>query len=84
MSSQCVFADFADRREGKGAGVGEILHRLSADDYVGVDLNPTAGRQGVQCGGLRLLRVRGVPVAGEAQGVAAPQIKLGSICRFAQ
>ena len=51
MSSQCVFADFADRRKGKGDGAGEILHRLSADDDVGADPNPTAGWQGVQCGG---------------------------------
>ena len=45
-------------------------HGLSSDDHddAGVDAHPTAGGQGVQCGGLRLTRVRGVPFAGEALG----------------
>jgi len=64
MSSQCVFADFADRRKGKGDGAGEILHQLSADDDVGADPNPIGGWQAVQCESLRLTRVRGVPLAG--------------------
>jgi hypothetical protein len=34
----------------------------------GVDAYPTAGWQGVQCGGLRLTRVRFVPFASEALG----------------
>ena len=50
MSSQCVFADFADRRKGKGDGAGAILHRLSADDDVGADPNPIGGWRGVQFG----------------------------------
>ena len=46
-------------------------HGLSSDDHddAGVDPNPTAGWQGVQSGGLRRTRVRGVPLAGEALGV---------------
>ena len=48
MSSQCVFADFADCRKGDGAG--EILHRLSADDDVGADPNPIGGWRGVHFG----------------------------------
>ena len=31
------------------------------------DPDPTAGWQAVQCEGLRLTRVRGVPLAGEAE-----------------
>ena len=52
-------------------------HGLSSDDHddADVDADPTAGGQGIQCGGLRLTPVRGVPLAGAAQGVAAPQIK---------
>ena len=36
-------------------------HGLSSDDHddAGVDADPTAGWQGVHCGGLRLTRVRG-------------------------
>ena len=45
-------------------------HGLSSDDHddADVDADPTAGGQGVQCGGLRLTRVRGGPLAGEALG----------------
>ena len=50
MSSQCAFADFADRRKGKGDGAGKILHRLSADDDVGADPNPIGGWREVQFG----------------------------------
>ena len=43
-------------------------HGLSSDDHddAGVDADPTAGWQKVQCGGLRRTRVRGVPLACEA------------------
>ena len=41
---------------------------LSDHGAVGVDADSTASWQGVQCGGLRLRRVRGVPLAGEALG----------------
>ena len=46
-------------------------HGLSSDDHddVGVDADPTAGGQGVQGLGLRLTRVCGVPLAGEALDV---------------
>ena len=37
---------------------------ISDHDDAGVDADPTAGWQGVQCGELRLTRVRGVPLAG--------------------
>ena len=47
MSSQCPFADLADRRKGKGDGAGEILHRLSADDDVGADPNSISGWRAV-------------------------------------
>jgi len=44
---------------------------LSDHDAVGVDADSTASWQGVQCGGLRLRRVRGVPLAGETLGFDA-------------
>ena len=43
---------------------------LSAHDDVMSDPDPTAGWQAIQCEELRLTRVRGVPLAGEALGFA--------------
>ena len=49
-------------------------HGLSSDDHddADVDVDPTAGWPGLQCGGSRLTRVRGVPLAGEALYCAGP------------
>ena len=46
---------------------------LSDHDAVGVDADPTASWQGVQCEGLRFTQVRGVPRAGglEAEDMGA-------------
>ena len=53
-----------DGGEGDGPGVASG-HGLSSTDHddAGVDADPTAGGQKVQCGGLRLTRVRGGPRA---------------------
>ena len=49
---------------------GDVRHaRLSDQDDVMSDPDPTAGWQAVQCESLRLTRVHGVPLASEAAGV---------------
>ena len=48
------------------ARCGGFMRRSSGD--VSVDADPTAGGQGVQCGGLRRTRVHFVPLAGAALG----------------
>ena len=57
-------------RDQDGDGGNERLHAALLKRNAVVDADPTAGWQGVQCGGLRLMRVRGVPFAGEAFGLA--------------
>jgi hypothetical protein len=49
------------------AATSGVMRRSSGER--GGDTDPTAGGQRVQCESLRLRRVRGVPLAGEAVGL---------------